>query len=292
MSFTKNPVFQYTVLSFLVVLLTSFFLILSLTGISDKYVLDSQAQVYFSRMIFFNILAGGIIFYVSLFLVFYNSYRKQKKINTQLSLTENRIIQLLSRLAELRDNETGNHIKRTSEYVMIVTENLRKYPVYKKYITQSYINDIVRSAPLHDIGKVGIPDNILLKPGKLTDDEYEIMKQHTLLGARVLIEEEKELEFNSFLKIGIQIARYHHENWDGTGYPDKLKGDEIPLSARIMALVDVYDALRSKRPYKEPFSHEKAVEIIKEDSGRKFDPNIVDVFLELEKEFRLISGKF
>ena len=139
---------------------------------------------------------------------------------------------------------------------------------------------------------MGIPDNILLKPGKLTDDEYEIMKQHTLLGARVLIEEEKELEFNSFLKIGIQIARYHHENWDGTGYPDKLKGDEIPLSARIMALVDVYDALRSKRPYKEPFSHEKAVEIIKEDSGRKFDPNIVDVFLELEKEFRLISGKF
>ena len=292
MSFTKNPVFQYTVLSFLVVFLTSFFLILSLTGISDKYVLDSQAQIYFSRMIFFNILAGGIIFYVSLFLVFYNSYRKQKKINTQLSLTENRIIQLLSRLAELRDNETGNHIKRTSEYVMIVTENLRKYPVYKKYITQSYINDIVRSAPLHDIGKVGIPDNILLKPGKLTNDEYEIMKQHTLLGARVLIEEEKELEFNSFLKIGIQIARYHHENWDGTGYPDKLKGDEIPLSARIMTLVDVYDALRSKRPYKEPFSHEKAVEIIKEDSGRKFDPNIVDVFLELEKEFRLISGKF
>jgi len=137
---------------------------------------------------------------------------------------------------------------------------------------------------LHDIGKVGIPDSILLKPGKLSAEEYEMMKKHTIIGADTLAEVRDKYPDNRFLKLGISIARYHHERWDGTGYPEGLSGTAIPLSARIMAIVDVYDALRSNRVYKEAYSHEESLSIIKEGRNKHFDPVIVDVFVENEAE--------
>jgi HD-GYP domain-containing protein (c-di-GMP phosphodiesterase class II) len=216
---------------------------------------------------------SGILLYILLFFIFYHSYRNQKIINIQLRQTQDVTIFALGYQAELRDLETGKHIE------------------YKKYMTEDYISDLVRSAPLHDIGKVAIPDNILLKPGNLTDDEFKVIQGHTLHGANILEKAEKRLSFTSFFKIAIQMCKYHHEKWNGTGYPSKLKGEDIPLSARIMALADVYDALSTVRPYKVAFSHEKCVSIITEESGKSFDPEIVGVFLEKEKKFEEISIK-
>ena len=198
--------------------------------------------------------------------------------------------------AEIRDLETGQHLDRTTEYVRILAEELKnpppKYTVResdKNYLTDEYIIDLVKSVPLHDIGKVGVSDSILRKPGKLTEEEFEEMKKHCDHGARVLERAEKKLSFRSFLSIGVQLALSHHERWDGQGYPFGLKGEEIPLSARIMALVDVYDALRSKRCYKESFSHEESVEIISKGRGTQFDPIIIDAFLRIKNEFMNIS---
>jgi HD-GYP domain-containing protein (c-di-GMP phosphodiesterase class II) len=193
--------------------------------------------------------------------------------------------------AELRDFETGKHLERTSAYVSVIGNELKNHEDYQKYMTDDYITDMIKSAHLHDIGKVAIPDNILLKPGKLTDEEFKIIQSHPLHGADILEKAEARLSFTSFFKIAIQMCKNHHEKWNGTGYPSKLSGIDIPLSARIMALADVYDALRSARPYKEAFSHKKCISIIKEESGTSFDPEIVGVFLTKEKEFEEISIK-
>ncbi len=191
----------------------------------------------------------------------------------------------LAKLAEYRDEETGSHLERIREYALILTKELSRKKKYSQYITESYIDDLYFSSILHDIGKVGIPDSILLKPGKLTKEEFEIIKQHSKIGGDVLREVNKKVEGCSFLQIGMDIAYYHHEKWNGNGYPKGLRGEEIPLSARIISLVDVYDALTSKRVYKDAFSHEKAKKIIIEERGKHFDPEIVDVFMILEKEF-------
>lgn len=200
-------------------------------------------------------------------------------------------IYALVKLSESRDDDTGRHIERTSKLCRLMAQYLSILPKYKETINANYIENIYKASPLHDIGKVGIPDSILLKPGKLTSEEFEIMKTHTTIGYKTLSEVQRKYKNNGFIKMGMEIAKYHHEKWDGTGYPIGLFGDEIPISARIMALVDVYDALRSKRVYKEAFTHEKACEIITEGRGKHFDPLIVEVFLQNNEEFIDIASK-
>lgn len=197
----------------------------------------------------------------------------------------------LAKLAEYRDEGTGTHLERIREYAKRLAEKMAENPRYKDYITQEFIDDIFQSSILHDIGKVGIPDAILLKPGKLTAEEFEDIKRHTTLGGDAIRAIESRIEGRSFLFLGKEIAYNHHEKWDGSGYPRGLKGDEIPLSARIVALADVYDALTTKRFYKEAYSHEKSKQIIVNLKNSHFDPEIVDTFLVLEAEFNRIHDE-
>ncbi len=202
-------------------------------------------------------------------------------------------IRAMASLAETRDNETGNHIRRTQHYVEALARHLQGHPRFKEELTDTNIETIFKSAPLHDIGKVGIPDRILLKPGKLTPEEFEIMKTHTTLGRDAIVAAESETTHdNPFFRYAKEITYSHQEKWDGSGYPEGLMGNNIPLSARLMAVADVYDALISERVYKAAFSHEKAVEIIREGRGSHFDPDMVDAFLVLSEEFRRIAQRF
>jgi putative two-component system response regulator len=197
----------------------------------------------------------------------------------------------VSKLAEYRDDETGHHIERTRTFCRIITEHLRTNPRYEKSISDAYVENIFHAAPLHDIGKVGIPDSLLLKPGKLTAEEFEIMKTHPVIGANTLKSVRSKYPKNAFVNMGITIAHAHHEKWDGSGYPYGLAGEDIPLAARIMALADVYDALRSKRPYKEPFTHEESCGIILEGTGKHFDPVVIEAFKAVETEFAEIRQR-
>ncbi len=197
----------------------------------------------------------------------------------------------LAKLAEYRDSDTGAHLERMSELAALIARELMEKKQYSDYITSQYIDDLIISSTLHDIGKVGIPDQILLKPGKLTPEEFELIKKHTLFGASVIEEISKKLGDRSFLDMARAIAYYHHEKWDGTGYPDGLAGESIPLSARIVALTDVYDALTSKRSYKEAYSHEHSVELIVKERRKHFDPAIVDVFVRRKDDFKLIRNR-
>ena len=206
-----------------------------------------------------------------------------------LEKTQDVTMMSLISLAAKRDNETGMHLKRTQTYIAMLAQSLRQQPGYRDKISDDMIELLYKSAPLHDIGKVGIPDAILKKPGKLSDEEFEIMKQHAQIGADALTEAEEKLGGCSFLSMGREIAASHHEKWDGTGYPNGLAGEKIPLSGRLMALADVYDALRSPRVYKPAFSHEKAMSIICEGKGKHFDPDIVDAFLAIEPEVERLS---
>ncbi len=196
-------------------------------------------------------------------------------------------------LAEARDPETGNHIRRTQHYVKLLAEHLSTVPKYRDFLTPENITMLFKSAPLHDIGKVGIPDSILLKPGKLTDEEFERMKLHPKYGRDALDAAVDTMDkANNFLIFAKEIAYGHHEKWDGSGYPEGLSGDDIPISARLMAIADVYDALISRRVYKEPFSHEKSVGIILEGKGSHFDPDMVDVFESIADQFFEIAQKY
>lgn len=206
---------------------------------------------------------------------------KEALFKTQLAT-----ILAFSKLAEVRDDETGQHIERTRVFCRILTEQLRVQCSVGAEIDNSFVDNIYFAAALHDIGKVAISDEILLKPGKLTEEEFEIMKTHTALGARTLQTMLEHYPENAFITMAIEISRSHHEKWDGTGYPQNLKGKSIPLSARIMALADVYDALTSERRYKPGFSHEKSRDIILEGRGTHFDPAVIDAFLVLEDQFR------
>src|SRR3954464_13912150 len=190
-------------------------------------------------------------------------------------------IMAMASLAETRDNETGNHLRRTQNYVRTLAKRLQAHPKYAAHLDDATIEMLYKSAPLHDIGKVGIPDAILLKPGKLTPEEFEIMKTHTTLGRNAIVEAERLIDAHStFLRLAREIAHYHQEKWDGSGYPEGLAGESIPVPARLMAVADVYDALISRRVYKPPFPHEKSVAIIKEGRGKHFDPYMVDAFME------------
>lgn len=201
-------------------------------------------------------------------------------------------IESLASLAETRDPETGGHIHRTQNYVKILGERLRiDYPDIWG-MTDAALELLYLSAPLHDIGKVGVPDAVLLKPGKLTPEEFDQIKLHTTFGYEALSRAEQRLGTSSFLRLGAEIAYSHHEKWDGSGYPQNLIGENIPQSGRLMALADVYDALISRRVYKPPFPHSKAVEIITEGRGKHFDPLVVDTFLVAAEQFRTIASHF
>lgn len=212
-----------------------------------------------------------------------------RRVNEVLRLQEASIRVMVS-LAEFRDECTGNHIRRTQTYVRLLAEYLSKQDRDREFLTAEHIDQIAKAAPLHDIGKIAIPDHILLKPGKHTPEEFEIMKTHAVKGESMLAQTRHELgEDNKMLHFASQIARNHHERWDGSGYPDQLAGEGIPLAARLMAVADVYDALRSVRPYKKAFSHEDAVGMLVEQRARHFDPAMIDAFLVLQDEFSRIA---
>lgn len=212
----------------------------------------------------------------------------------EVQVTRDISIMALASLAETRDNETGAHILRTQRYVKALALELRKNQKYKDQLSDETIDLLFKSAPLHDIGKVGIPDSILLKPGKLTDEEFTVMKTHAELGSDALLraEEGSDDQDSSFLRYAREIALCHHEKWDGSGYPAGLTGEAIPLSGRLMAVADVYDALISKRVYKPAFDHDKASGILKEGRSNHFDPDVIDAYIMIEDQFRQIAADF
>ena len=206
----------------------------------------------------------------------------------EISASQIATIHALVKAAESRDDDTGKHIERTSLFCRLIAEKLYEAGLYPDLINQEYAEQIARASPLHDIGKIGIEDAILLKPGRLTPEEFEIMKTHVNIGYETLASAQAAYPGNVFLRIGVEIAQYHHEKWDGSGYVRGLTGEDIPLPARIMALSDVYDALRSRRVYKEPYPHEKARAIILEGRGSHFDPTLADLFGEHHSSFQEI----
>ncbi|QVK17548.1 HD domain-containing protein [Mycoplasmatota bacterium] len=218
-------------------------------------------------------------------------YEKNIEEEKELAEVQRATIFALVKLSEARDEYTGLHVERVAVLCKYLTSELRKIPKYKDYIDDEYIENIYKASPLHDIGKINMPDRILLKPGKLTPEEFEVIKTHTRIGANTLLEFKKAYPHNKILEFAISIACYHHEKWDGTGYTHGLAGEDIPLSARVMAIIDVYDALRSKRVYKEAYSHEKSIEIIKQGKGTHFDPIIIDTLLQSEIEFKKIYDR-
>jgi len=203
-------------------------------------------------------------------------------------------ITALCSLTEVRDNETGGHIRRTQHYVRVLAERLREHPRFRHELNDETIDMMFKSAPLHDVGKVAIPDAILLKQDRLTPDEWDIMKRHPTYGRDAIAQAEAELgdQGGSFLRYAREIAHCHHEKWDGSGYPQGLAGDAIPISARLMATADVYDALMSRRVYKEAYSHEQAMQMILAQRGRHFDPDVVDALLGLAETCRDIAQRY
>ena len=218
-----------------------------------------------------------------------NDIRHQAK---RINQMQEGLIITMADMVESRDSDTGYHILKTADYVAIILEGLVRKGYYKEKLTPKYIEDVKMSAPLHDIGKINIPDNVLNKPGKLTDEEYEIMKRHTTEGKKLMEKAISTVSGENYLKEARNMAAYHHEKWDGSGYPEGLKGAVIPLSARIMAVADVFDALTAKRVYKDPMPFEKAMAIITEGAGAHFDPKCVEVFVEAEKDVRRVLKKY
>ena len=202
---------------------------------------------------------------------------------------QNEMVMGFATMVENKDDSTGGHIRRSSAYVKLIAKNLKKNKKYRPILTHDYINHLEQSAPMHDIGKIGMPDAILQKPGRLTDEEFEIMKGHTVAGGNIIRETFGHLFDGAYETMAFQVARFHHEKWNGTGYPFGLKEYEIPLSARIMAIADVFDALVSKRCYKEAFSYDEAFDILRKESGTHFDPKIFEVFEQLRDEIVAVS---
>jgi len=208
-------------------------------------------------------------------------------------VVQNVTIRSLGHLAEIRDPETGNHLRRTQKYVQLLCDELRAHPRFADFLTDDAIDLLVRSAPLHDIGKVGIPDQILLKPGKLSAGEWAVMKTHSDIGSFAIEQVEADADGPvAFLQCAKLIIRHHHEKWDGSGYPDGLSGNTIPIPARVMALADVFDALISRRPYKQSFTLEAAASLILEGRGTHFDPDVVDAFEARKAEFSAVAQRY
>ena len=212
--------------------------------------------------------------------------------NETITHMQDSLIMVLADMVESRDENTGDHVRKTAAYTRIIMDKLREMGIYSDQLTDQFIFDVERSAPLHDIGKIAISDTILNKPGKLTDEEFEIMKSHTIAGADVINQTIESLPESGYLEEAKNIAHYHHEKWNGKGYPEGLSGEDIPLSARIMAVADVFDALVSERCYKKAFPFEKAMEIIREDAGTHFDPNVAEAFIQSADKVRVVMEQF
>jgi len=210
---------------------------------------------------------------------------EERKRQTEILEANMSTIFALAKLAESRDDDTGKHIERVQNFCRLLAESMQMLTAYSGFINEEFIENIVLSSPLHDIGKVGIPDSILQKPGRLTNDEFREMQRHSLIGAETLEAVRDKYPNNRFINMGIRIAKFHHEKWNGSGYPEGLKGEAIPIEARIMALADVYDALRSKRIYKPEKSHPETCEIILQSKGSHFDPKIIEVFKNIHHDF-------
>jgi len=231
------------------------------------------------------VILGGMSLYAYLVNTIEENLELQVAQKTQKVLgMQNHIIVSLANLVENRDADTGYHIQRTSAYVLLLSQKAMDAKLYSDVINARFIDLVTRAAPLHDVGKIVIPDHILTKPGKLTDEEYEQMKHHTTEGARIISELFSVSEDRDYVKIAEEVAGCHHEKWDGSGYPDHLMGEEIPVSARIMAIADVYDALVSPRCYKDPMTADEAFAIIEKDSGTHFDPKLAELFLGMKEE--------
>ena len=215
----------------------------------------------------------------------------QAKQNEVISKLQNGLILVLADIVESRDKCTGDHVRKTADYTRIIMEQMKREGFYTDQLTDEFIEDVVNSAPLHDVGKIHVPDAILNKPGKLTDEEFEEIKSHTSAGRDVIDSAIAMVSEGSsgYLNEARNLAYCHHEKWNGRGYPQGIQGEEIPLSARIMAVADVFDALISRRSYKEPFTVEKAMEIIREGSGTHFDPKVAEAFLHAEEEVRKVA---
>ena len=280
--------------------LVGIFLAFLYWGLESFLSVFSPEEVSFYRNIFGPNVSGMWmrLIVLCLFLIFGShvqfTINKRKKAEEELLESYRKLhnaraatILGLAKLAEYRDEGTGTHLERIREYARMIAQEMANSSNHHD-ITPEFIDDLYHSSILHDIGKVGVPDAVLLKPGKLTDEEFEVIKRHTVLGGDALQAIESKIEGRSFLHLGKEIAYNHHEKWDGSGYPRGLRGEGIPLSARIVALADVYDALTTKRFYKEAFSHEKSKQIILGLKGTHFDPEVVDVFLLLEEEFNRV----
>jgi HD-GYP domain-containing protein (c-di-GMP phosphodiesterase class II) len=218
--------------------------------------------------------------------------RSIRRFSEATSKMQDGLIITMADLVENRDSDTGAHIQKTAAYVKIIAEGLKKKGYYAEKLTPKFMSDVVRSAPLHDVGKINIPDNVLNKPGKLTDEEYEIIKTHTIQGKKIMEKAIDTVEGEGYLKEARNMATYHHERWDGKGYPEGLHGEVIPLSARIMAVADVFDALTSPRVYKPAFPLDKALSMIEEGKGSQFDPKCVEVFMDSIEEVKVILRKY
>ncbi len=239
-----------------------------------------------SEMAFMTVL-GTILLYLD--------FRFTREKQHELKITQTVAIEALASLAEYRDAETSQHLHRIRAFVILLSEQLQNNSKYASYIRSqsNYVDDLAHASVLHDIGKIAIPDGILLKPGALSTEEFDVIKTHTNLGSEILSAADGQFQAQigkqSYLTLAQSIAKAHHEKWDGTGYPEGVVGDKIPLGARIVALCDVYDAVTSDRVYKKAWSHEKAVELIKDSSGTHFDPVITDTFLKIKNQFRAIK---
>ncbi|MGZ8430367.1 MAG: CHASE2 domain-containing protein [Candidatus Deferrimicrobiaceae bacterium] len=233
-----------------------------------------------------------LIFFLLPVLSFLQADREIRERTRKLALTQGAIIQSLASLAETRHHETGGHIQRTRHYIRVLADRLKDHPRFRHYLDDAAIDLLFRLAPLHDIGKVGVPDEILLKPGRLTPEEFDKMKRHTVYGSETIQLAKKLLGEESFLQMADEITLNHHEKWNGTGYPRGLKGEDIPIPGRIMAVADVYDAITHDRGYRSAISHEEAVGVLVQDRGTHFDPDVLDAFLEVQEEFRQITDRY
>jgi putative two-component system response regulator len=224
-----------------------------------------------------------------------SSIDEQAQKNTaDLIATKNVMIHVIAYMAETRENVTGNHIYRIQRYIKILAEKLRTHPRFESFLNNdNTVGLLSKLAPLHDIGSVGIPDRIFLKPGRLTSEEFEIMKSHTSKGLDFILDAERDIGVEApFLKHAKEIIYSHHEKWDGSGYPEGLAGNAIPIPARLMAVADAYDAMISRRVYRQPISHDQAIKNISAGKGTQFDPDIVDSFIEVHAEFQDIARKY
>jgi len=265
----------------------------ALSGKNNKYYLSALLDTSeLKTSLFYNTIISvaifSLFFSVILFLIYFRNIQISQLIETQKAT-----VVCLANLAEFKDNETADHLERTRHYGTLLAKKLKSLPEYKHKISKEYLDNIGFASVLHDIGKVGIPDEVLKKPGKLNTVEFEIIKNHTSFAKDILQELVDKHKINDiFFTLSYNIATYHHEKWDGSGYPAGLAGESIPLEARIFALCDVYDALRSERPYKDAFSHEVSMSIINEGKGTHFDPIIIDIFNECADKFKYIHDTY